>query len=64
MLIYLSMLIHYSTNDTILRMIAEGKSTEIGAEKLKSLLKIMPESHEVIIVYTIHNISQEQNNIF
>ncbi|XP_072040337.1 LOW QUALITY PROTEIN: uncharacterized protein [Amphiura filiformis] len=36
-----------STNETIVSLIEGGKSGEIGAEKLKSLLKIMPESDEV-----------------
>ncbi|XP_041463553.1 formin-J-like isoform X1 [Lytechinus variegatus] len=36
-----------TTNDAIIRLIADGRSNEIGAEKLKSLLKILPENDEI-----------------
>ena len=37
-----------TSNDVIIRLIADGRSNEIGAEKLKSLLKILPENDEVV----------------
>ncbi|XP_071485950.1 uncharacterized protein [Diadema antillarum] len=39
-----------TTNDVILGLIAGGKSSEIGAEKLKSLLKILPENDEIEMI--------------
>ncbi|XP_022079461.1 formin-J-like isoform X2 [Acanthaster planci] len=36
-----------STNEVIVRLIQQGKSEAIGAEKLKSLIKVLPESEEV-----------------
>ncbi|XP_038055860.1 inverted formin-2-like, partial [Patiria miniata] len=36
-----------STNEIIVRLIVQGKSEAIGAEKLKSLIKVLPESEEV-----------------
>lgn len=36
-----------SSNDDIIQMIIEGEHDDFGAEKLKGLLKILPEMDEV-----------------
>ncbi|XP_033631834.1 formin-J-like [Asterias rubens] len=43
-----------STNEVIVKLIKQGKSEAIGAEKLKSLLKILPESEEVEMLNTFN----------
>lgn len=37
----------YSTNENIIQVIRDGEHDEIGAEKLRGLLKILPELDEL-----------------
>ena len=38
---------HFSSNEDIIEMILEGEHDDFGAEKLKGLMKILPEMDEV-----------------
>lgn len=38
---------HYRTNEEIIQLIKDGEHDDIGAEKLRGLLKILPEIDEL-----------------
>lgn len=51
-----------SSNDAIIRILQEGNHEEIGAEKLRGLLKILPESDEVEMLQGFSGDKQKLGN--